>query len=197
MSRPLPRKIMSLHNACMPTTTRIRDHVHPLPLSQRISSQHLPNLKTVATTIAPKLSRETTGLTTSLNNQILTSRLPNLLATTTYISNLTTLRATSQPTRLVTKSQLNSLVTVALKRTYFSHNARTSLNNRNRDNHPIVSVDLRHSNFFTEQPDRHSMHLHVKQKVILSPNRTPSAVNRNKNDSTPTPPKATTPQPSP
>jgi hypothetical protein len=164
MSRPLPRKIMSLHNACMPTTTRIRDHVHPLPFSQRISRQHLTDLKTVPTTIAPKLSKETTGFTTSLNNQILTISLPNLLATTTNISNLTTLRTTSQPARLVTKPQLNSFVPVALKRAYLSHNARTSLNNRNRGNYPIVSVDLSHSNFFTEQPDRHSMHLHVKQK---------------------------------
>jgi hypothetical protein len=164
MSRPLPGKIVSLHNSCMSAPTRIRDYVHPFPLSQGFSSQHLTDFKIVSTTITPKFSRETTGFTTSFNNQILTSRLPNLLATTTNISNLTPFRATSQSTRLVTKPQLNSLISVALKRAYLGHNARTGLDNRNRDNHPIVTVNLRHSNFFTEQPDRHSMHLHVKQK---------------------------------
>jgi hypothetical protein len=164
MSRSLPGKIVSLHHSCMPTTTRIRDHVHPFPLSQGVSSQHLTDLKVVSTIITPKFSRETTGFTTSFNNQICPSRLPSLLATTTNVSNLTTFRATSQPTRLVTKPQLNSLISVALKRADFGYNARTGLDNGNRDNHPIVTVDLRHSNFFTEQPDRHSMHLHVKQK---------------------------------
>lgn len=163
--RPLTGEVMPLHHPRMTTATRRSNHIHKLPLRQISRRQHLTNLQPMPPVFTAKLASELTRLTAGFREQLLTGRLSHLLATTTNLSHLTTLRTTGQPARLITETKLNRIVTVAILSPNLRHHARPRLNHRYGKNHPVLGVDLRHPNFSTKQPDRHSMHLHDKQKV--------------------------------
>jgi hypothetical protein len=148
--RTLAGKIMSLHHSGMTATPRIRDHVQPLPFRQLCDRHYLSHLEVVLSIITTKLSRKPMRLTSRLNQSLLASLLTNLPTSTTNVSYLTTLRTAGKPARLLTKSHLNRRITMTLKSTNLSDNARAGFNDRNRDHGPTFGVNLRHSNFSTK-----------------------------------------------
>jgi hypothetical protein len=165
VSRPLAGKVVPLHHTCMTATARLRDHIHPLPFSQISRRQNLTDLQPVLSVFTTKFPSKPTRLTTRFQQNCLTSCLTHLLTAATNVSHLTSIGATGQPPRLLTNPQLNSIVPIAINGSYLSYNARTRLNNRHRDYHPAVGVDLRHTNFFSKQPNRHNTHQRDNQKV--------------------------------
>jgi hypothetical protein len=149
-------KVVTLHNTSCTATLRRPNNINKSPLTNQTSGQLLPNLKPVRTVVTTKLANKNSRLTARLGQQLNTSGRSLFLATARNAHQMTTLSTRREPSRLLPEPNLNSLIAIAIDSPNLHHNARPSLNHCHRNNDSIVIVNLRHSDFFTKQTDRHN-----------------------------------------
>ncbi|MEY3176534.1 MAG: hypothetical protein RLZZ436_4448 [Planctomycetota bacterium] len=158
----LAAEIMATHCTREAAAARNPDHINKLDGIEEGRRELLPDAQTVGFVSSAEFPEPPRGLATSFGNSRFSR--PTSLTTPIKCRNMTTTSTAGFGPGQLPKTDLNGTVAIPADRANLRHDAGTSLNNGDRHDDAISIIHLSHTDFSTNESDRHNKHPRKKRK---------------------------------